>query len=554
MIKLPFQISGLFVSFSVVLAALVVGTSYSTFQRDLQLLKVGETGQYALPLFEVTTHMIRLEYEVLSYTQNGQSFSRKLDELGEEFLFSLDSFKTETNQYMDLPEQGQELFLKLEAYSIKLERRLRILERSSGNFETTNLLPLISEGRSIVKDIQSFANSVAVTESETNLLIQDSIRSSSNNSMALSFLTVLLSILGMVYFIRLNSQNEMMARKNQDLADRSEASSLAKSRLLSMLSHEIRTPMNGVLGLVSLGLHQKLSNSQRKLMEQIRGSAMELITFLEDMLDFSSLEEINVKQTQNPIHTPDFIVKLNQRLQPVFLKHGKYLTVSTDESLPKLVKGDAQRIQQCLYYLLSHISKTSSEKEFKIRSTLFENYWVWRIDLQASENINDSWKVDSQMSHEENFDFIASDTFETAMARGMIESMHGEIRLLRGNVQKDMYRLLVYIPVQIISPIDPIKVFKYPDNSEIFDIKTILGDVPNRRLELHQLSEADLILCNPDNSSELKKLSELRKAAPFAYIVSVGATSFPDLYDDVFIQANNFVPNDERLGNERLNG
>lgn len=546
MIKFPFKISGLFVSFAVVLAALVVGTTYSTFQRDLQLLKVKDTGQYSSTLYEITTNMIRLEYEILSYIQNGDSFSNNIEELGELFALSLETLKSESNQYVDLPEGGQELFIALESFVVELEEPLR-------KDEIDAIMPLIVKGRMIVKDIENFANSVTVSESNSNAQIHDSIKTSSNNSMLLSFLTVLLSILGMSYFIRLNSQNEMMARKNQSLANRSEASSIAKSRLLSMLSHEIRTPMNGVLGLVSLGLHQKLPDTQRKIMEQIRSSAMELITFLEDMLDFSSLEEIDVNQAQNLIYTSDINFDLEKRLLPVFRRNGKSIALVTDETLPKLIKGDGDRIKQSLHYLLSYISKNSSEKTFKIRSTLFENYWLWRIDLKSSDSENNNWKIGSLMGNDDEQEFIASDTFETAMARGMIESMHGEIRLVKGNVQTDLYRLLIYIPIETIPDDTPLKVYKYPSDSDKFDVSTVLGEVNFERVELHQLSTADLVLCDPDNSSELKKLSELRSAAPNAHIVSVGHSDFSDLYDDVFTIPDDVSSNSNSVNFGRIN-
>ncbi len=527
MLKNRLKISGLFISFGVLLAAIVVGTTYISFQRDLQLLKVKDTGQYSSILYEITTNMIHLEYEIINYLENGSEFPSDVEEMNSLFKQSLNSLKSRSDQYRNLPDPGYELFSNLESFAMDLERRLRTAE-------TVTLIPLVSEGQSIVQNIENFSNMVTLSESEANAQIHDSIKASSRNSIILSFLTVLLSILGMAYFIRLNSQNEMMARNNQILANRSEASSLAKSRLLSMLSHEIRTPMNGVLGLVSLALNQKLSDTQRKLMEQIRGSAMELITFLEDMLDFSSLEEMDVKQTQSLLYTTDLIVQLEERLKPMFIRNGKTTTFTSDESLPKLLKGDGGRIQQSLYYLLSHISKNSPEKDFAIRSTLFSNYWLWRIDLRASEGTHDSWEIGSLMGQDDEFEFIASDTIETAMARGMIESMHGEIRLVRGNVQKDVYRLLVYIPIQTITKADSLKVYIHQSRSNKLEINALMEDIPHKVLELHQLSEADLVLCDPNNSSELKELSELRKAAPLAHIVSLGHTDFSDLYDDVF--------------------
>ena len=57
-----------------------------------------------------------------------------------------------------------------------------------------------------------------------------------------------------------------------------------------MVSHEVRTPLNGILGITELLARTSLSHEQESYVEAVRHSGHALLSLIEDLLDFSSME------------------------------------------------------------------------------------------------------------------------------------------------------------------------------------------------------------------------------------------------------------------------
>lgn len=89
----------------------------------------------------------------------------------------------------------------------------------------------------------------------------------------------------------------------QEVATRAEQANRAKTKYLAHLSHELRTPLSSVIGMVNLLLQTPLSDEQRRFARLARVSGESLLELLNDLLDFSRLEES--KQVEQKVDRRD---------------------------------------------------------------------------------------------------------------------------------------------------------------------------------------------------------------------------------------------------------
>jgi len=147
-----------------------------------------------------------------------------------------------------------------------------------------------------------------------------------------------------------------------------EASEL-KSQFVANISHELRTPMSGVLGMTELLMETALSHDQKELCKYIYESSQNLLSVLNELLDFSRLEAGTLNLDRGNFAAQTIV---DEAIASVTVAAGrKRIKISAHcDNLPSTFIGDGRRVKQVLLHFLQNAVKFTEKGAIEIRVTV----------------------------------------------------------------------------------------------------------------------------------------------------------------------------------------
>jgi signal transduction histidine kinase/CheY-like chemotaxis protein/HPt (histidine-containing phosphotransfer) domain-containing protein len=161
-----------------------------------------------------------------------------------------------------------------------------------------------------------------------------------------------------------NIEEELKAAKHA-----ADAASMAKGEFLATMSHEIRTPLNGIIPLLEILRDSKLQPDQRDYLNTAYGSAKQLLSIIDDILDYSKIEanKLELEQTGlNMREVIDSVMRLMER--PAQAKNLK-LQLKLDPGVRLAMRGDPTRLRQVLTNLVSNAVKFTDKGGIQVEVT-----------------------------------------------------------------------------------------------------------------------------------------------------------------------------------------
>lgn len=147
----------------------------------------------------------------------------------------------------------------------------------------------------------------------------------------------------------------------EQMAAAANAANKAKSEFLSSMSHEIRTPINAVLGLDEMILRETKDANIREYASNIQSSGKVLLSLVNNVLDFSKIEAGKMEIIEVEYDLSSMINDIMNMILPRAQKKNLELVVNIDPTMPYRLKGDENRIKQCVINILTNAVKYTNE-------------------------------------------------------------------------------------------------------------------------------------------------------------------------------------------------
>jgi PAS domain S-box-containing protein len=171
----------------------------------------------------------------------------------------------------------------------------------------------------------------------------------------------------MVGAIRNITDDKVAEQRLRDAIAAAEAANLAKSQFLATMSHEIRTPLNGVLGMAQAMDGDELSGVQRTRLKIVRESGQSLLGILNDILDISKIEAGKLDLERAPFDIAAIAESARHAFTAMAESKDIALRLDIAPGAGGYALGDATRVRQILYNLISNALKFTDRGEVSVK-------------------------------------------------------------------------------------------------------------------------------------------------------------------------------------------
>jgi signal transduction histidine kinase len=179
-------------------------------------------------------------------------------------------------------------------------------------------------------------------------------------------LALLLLSVGLILITRSRNRERaaklLLAQTNRDL----EKAIAAKMEFLATTSHEIRTPLNGILGMTQVMLaDRKLNAAMRDRIGIVHDAGEAMRTLVDDILDMAKMETGKLAVGEGTVELKATLRQVAQVWRLQAEAAGVGLILDLDEC-PEQIEGDAGRIRQIVFNLLSNAMKFTEKGKIEL--------------------------------------------------------------------------------------------------------------------------------------------------------------------------------------------
>jgi signal transduction histidine kinase/CheY-like chemotaxis protein len=168
------------------------------------------------------------------------------------------------------------------------------------------------------------------------------------------------------FFLQSLSLSHRFAQTFKTAAIQAQQGLRTKSEFLSTMSHEIRTPLNAVIGMTHLLLRNEPRTDQKEDLGVLLFSANNLLSIVNNILDYNKIEEGKIGFEQIPMDLPAIARNIVAGLKNAAGEKGVALLLEVDQRLDRKLIGDPTRTSQVINNLVHNAIKFTKEGSVKL--------------------------------------------------------------------------------------------------------------------------------------------------------------------------------------------
>ena len=182
------------------------------------------------------------------------------------------------------------------------------------------------------------------------------------------------ALLSLALADRINAMREQQAQILYDASQKLEVlnqqlarSNRLKDEFLATLTHELRTPMNGVIGSLELMQTVPLDDDLANYQQTAAGSARDMMRMVNGILTLTELQAGRLSAQPKVFSLRGVLDTLRQQFSASAQSKGLAFSIDVADDLPDRLRGDADKLSQCLDCLLDNAFKFTHEGVVRLR-------------------------------------------------------------------------------------------------------------------------------------------------------------------------------------------
>lgn len=259
-------------------------------------------------------------------------------------------------------------------------------------------------------------------------------------------ITFLLLIIFAAIILRDLTQSQNYRKQLETLNDEKEDLLRSKTMLLATVTHDLQTPLGSVIGFSDLLKKTEISPKQEQYLDNIKHSSHYILKLVNDLLDFSKLENNKISIEKVSFNFKDLIENICKPLEQNATNKNIELRCDVEDELNANFISDPYRIKQILTNLISNAIKFTQEGSVEVIGKIDKNEIVISVidtGIGIAKNEQDAVFKEFTQAHSGIEKKFGGTGLGLTIAKRMLQLLDGDISLESEEGQGSIFTIAI---------------------------------------------------------------------------------------------------------------